>query len=121
MVEYIHNDLNATYAALADPSRRAILSRLRAGELRVTQIYEPFDISLNAVSKHLKTLEKAGLVRRSIRGRDHYFELIAEPLMEASDWIESYRTFWELRLNALESFLENQQEKPQRDEMYGKP
>ncbi len=71
----------------------------------MTEISEPFDISLNAVSKHLKMLERAGLVRRSIRGRDHYFELNGGPLVEASNWIERCRSFWEQRLDTLQSFL----------------
>jgi DNA-binding transcriptional ArsR family regulator len=97
--------LDTTYAALADPSRRAILVRLRDGELRVTDIAAPFAVSLSAVSKHLKVLERAGLVRRAVKGRDHYFRLDAEPLVEAAAWIEVYRSFWEERLDALESFL----------------
>ncbi len=105
MVEYTSELLDSTYAALADPSRRAILSRLRDGELRVTEIAAPFDVSLNAVSKHLKVLERAGLVSRSVRGRDHFFSMEPESLQDAANWIETYRTFWEGRLDDLESFL----------------
>ena len=108
MVESSPPTLDLTYAALADPSRRAILARLRDRELSVTEIAGPFDVSLNAVSKHLKVLEQAGLVHRTVKGRYHYLSLRAEPLLEASDWIEKYRDFWEHRLDALESFLVNQ-------------
>ncbi len=77
----------------------------------MTEIAEPFEISLNAVSKHLKVLERAGLIQRNVRGRDHYFDLNAEPLIEASNWIERYRDFWEQRLDALEAFLGNEKRK----------
>ena len=105
MVEYSPPRLDLTYAALSDPWRRAILDRLTGGRARVTEIAAPFDISLNAVSKHLKVLERAGLVTRTVTGRDHWLSLAAEPLMEASSWIETYRLFWERRLDALEGFL----------------
>ena len=105
MVESLTPPLDSTYAALADPSRRAILARLRHGQLRVTEIAEPFDISLNAVSKHLKVLEHAGLIRRTVRGRDHFLALEAGPLDQAAEWIESYRVFWEQRIDALDGFL----------------
>ena len=105
MVEYSPRRLDLTYAALSDPWRRAILTRLIAGRARVTEIAAPFDITLNAVSKHLKVLERAGLVTRTVAGRDHWLSLAAEPLMEASGWIETYRLFWERRLDALDSFL----------------
>ncbi len=108
MVEYTETHLNQTYAALADPTRRAILMRLAQGEARVTEIAEPFAMSLNAVSKHVRVLERAGLVRRRVQGRDHYLVLDAEPLRDASAWIDTYRQFWEARLDALESFLRQQ-------------
>ena len=105
MVEQMMLHLNTTYSALADSSRRAILSRLRDGELRVTEIAKPFDMSLNAVSKHLKVLEGAGLVRRTVKGRSHYLSLEAAPLADAADWIQTYQSFWERRVDALERFL----------------
>ncbi len=112
MVEYIDTQLNQTYAAIADPTRRAILARLMQGETRVTELAEPFAMSLNAVSKHVRVLERAGLVRRQVKGRDHYLTLEAEPLRAASAWIDTYRQFWEARLDALESFLQHQRQQP---------
>ncbi len=112
MVEYMDQHLNQTYAAIADPTRRAILMRLAQGEARVTDIAEPFAMSLNAVSKHVRVLERAGLVRRHVKGRDHYLALDAEPLRAASAWIDTYRQFWEERLDALESFLQQQSQEP---------
>lgn len=112
MVEYMDQHLDQTYAAIADPTRRAILMRLAQGEARVTDIAEPFAMSLNAVSKHVRVLERAGLVRRHVKGRDHYLALDAEPLRAASAWIDTYRQFWEERLDALESFLQQQSQEP---------
>ncbi len=108
MVEYMETHLNQIYTAIADPTRRAILARLTQGEARVTELAKPFSISLNAVSKHVRILEQAGLVRRQVRGRDHYLALEAEPLRAASAWIDTYRQFWEERLDALELFLRQQ-------------
>ena len=105
MVELKNVSLNQTYAAIADPTRRAILVRLMQSEARVTELAEPFDISLNAISKHLRVLERAQLVRRRIKGRDHYLSVNIEPLQEAAKWIETYQKFWEERVDALETFL----------------
>ena len=105
MVEYSVVRLSRTFGALADPTRRAILARLRTGSLRVTEIAAPFDMSLNAVSKHLKSLERARLVRREVRGREHYCSLEARPLSEAAEWRSVYRELWEKRLDALEQLL----------------
>ncbi len=105
MVEYNDAALDATLAAMADPTRRAILARLCEGEARVTEIAAPFDMSLNAVSKHVKVLEGAGLVRREVRGREHWLSFEGEPLNEAGAWIEHYRKFWEERLDGLAKFL----------------
>lgn len=99
--------LDTVYGALADPSRRAILSRLAdAGELRVTEVAEPFPLSLNAVSKHIKVLERSGLVRRRIDGRDHWLSLDPEPLAHAWAWLSIYQRFWESRLDTLDAFLQ---------------
>jgi DNA-binding transcriptional ArsR family regulator len=97
--------LDVVFAALSDPTRRGILSRLRDGHLRVTEIAAPLPISLAAASKHVKMLERAGLVTRDVRGRDHYIALNAGPLAEASEWVADHRAFWEARLNALSSYL----------------
>jgi len=97
--------LDQVYGALADPTRRAILTALADGEINVGSLAERFPISLNGVSKHVKVLERAGLVERTVQGREHRLRLNAEPLREASMWLEHYRTFWDTRLEALEAFL----------------
>jgi len=105
MVEYAETQLGLTYAAIADPTRRAILARLKRADARVTELAAPLAMSLNAVSKHIRVLERAGLVQREVQGRDHYLSLNAAPLMEAAMWLDTYCEFWEQRLDALESFL----------------
>ena len=102
--------LDQVYGALADPTRRAILGMLAEGDTNVGTLAERFPISLNGVSKHVKVLERAGLVERTINGREHRLRLNAGPLREASVWLEHYRTFWDARLAALEVFLLNQPE-----------
>lgn len=97
--------LDDTMLALADPTRRAILSRLAAGEARVTDLAAPFAMSLNAVSKHIRVLERATLVRRRRAGREHVLSLNPAPLDEAAAWIEQQRTFWNASLDALERAL----------------
>jgi DNA-binding transcriptional ArsR family regulator len=97
--------LDHVYGALADPTRREILAILADGETNVGSLAERFPISLNGVSKHVKVLERAGLVERTVQGREHRLRLNAEPLHEASEWLEHYRGFWETRLAALEEFL----------------
>ena len=98
--------LDRTFAALSDATRRAILARLSTGALTVGEIAEPFDISLAAVSKHVRVLERAGLIRREVQGREHRCSLEAGPLKDASHWTERYRAFWEGRLDALAKLLE---------------
>lgn len=105
MVEYATSQLDEVFGAVADPTRRAILARLATSEARVTEIAAAFPISLNATSKHIKVLERAGLVRRDIYGRDHVLSLNAEPMAGAAAWMEFYRGFWESRLSALEQFV----------------
>jgi DNA-binding transcriptional ArsR family regulator len=103
--------LSVTFSALADPTRRAILARLATGEASVTELAEPFDMSLPAISKHLKVLQHAGLITR---GRDAQFRpcrLAARPLKGAADWLEEYRIFWEQSLDRLESYLKELQAK----------
>lgn len=99
------NELDLVFGAVSDPTRRAILARLRQSEARVTEIAEKFPIALNSTSKHIKVLERAGLVRRDVRGREHFLALHAAPLKDAALWIEHYRQFWDERLDALEKLL----------------
>ena len=101
--------LSATFAALADPTRRAILSRLASGEATVTQLAEPFRMSLPAISKHLKVLERAGLVAQGREAQWRPRRLEPAPLKEVSDWVESYREIWEARLDRLDSYLKGLQ------------
>lgn len=105
MVKYYHEQLDHTFFALSDPTRRAILARLARGSSQVTDVAEQFDISLPAVSKHLKILEKAGLLKREKDGRIHNLSLIPEPLQEADEWLAFYRKFWEDRLDALADYI----------------
>ncbi|MCI0389902.1 MAG: metalloregulator ArsR/SmtB family transcription factor [Acidobacteria bacterium] len=105
MVNYSEAQLNLTYAAIADPTRRAILARLRREDARVKELAAPLDISLPAVSKHIRVLERAGLVVREVKGREHYISLNSAPLLDAAQWLDSHCEFWEQRLNALNSFL----------------
>jgi DNA-binding transcriptional ArsR family regulator len=110
--------LDATFIALADPTRRAILARLMSGEASVNELAEPFSISQPAVSKHLKILERAGLVSRSADGTRRPVKIEAAPMKEAADWLEKYRRFWEQSYKRLDALLEilqtpvNQSEKP---------
>jgi DNA-binding transcriptional ArsR family regulator len=99
------DSLSSTFAALADPTRRAILARLSSGEATVTDLAEPFDMSLPAVSKHLKVLERAGLIERRRRAQWPPARLDAGPLEEASDWLEDYRRFWEQSFDRLDEVL----------------
>ena len=103
--------LSTTFAALADPTRRAILARLSQGETSVTELAEPFDISLPAISKHLAVLERSGLIQRRRDARWRPCRLSAAPLKDASDWIEHYRRFWEESLDRLDDYLRELQGK----------
>ncbi len=105
MVKDCESQLDTTFAALADPTRRAILLRLRGQSLRVTEVAEPLPISLAATSKHVKVLEQAGLITRTVRGRDHWLTLNAGPLAKAAEWISAQQRFWEANLSVLSSFL----------------
>jgi DNA-binding transcriptional ArsR family regulator len=111
MGEYQSARLDGVFNALCDPTRRAILARLTDADARVTEIAGDFPISLNSISKHIRMLERAGLLRRSIVGRDHVLSLNAAPLAEAMAWIERYRRFWEDRLAALESYVTRRKRK----------
>ncbi|MPZ13065.1 MAG: metalloregulator ArsR/SmtB family transcription factor [Chloroflexi bacterium] len=98
--------LSTTFAALADPTRRAILARLAAGEASVTELAQPFDISLPAVSKHLKVLHRAGLIERGRQAQWRPSRLEAAPLREARDWLEGYRRFWDESFDRLAQIVE---------------
>ena len=101
----MHDQLSSTFAALADPTRRAILARLALGETSVTELAKPFEMSMPAVSKHLKVLERAGLIARAREAQWRPCRLEAGPLKEAASWIEEYRRFWEQSLDRLDAYL----------------
>jgi DNA-binding transcriptional ArsR family regulator len=105
------DDLTTVLDAISHPSRRAILQRLADGPARVTEIAAPFDMSLNAVSKHLKVLEGAGLVDREVQGRDHVIRFRGQPLRLVSDWVHEYQQFWTERLDRLETYFANKKGK----------
>jgi len=116
------NQLDATFAALADPTRRAILARLAGGEASVAELAEPFAISQPAISKHLKVLERAGLISRGRDAQRRPRRLEAEPLAEAAGWLEGYRRFWEgnfRRLDDLLDELKRENERPESTESRG--
>lgn len=113
--------LSATFAALADPTRRAILARLMDGETSVTALAEPFRMSLPAVSKHLKVLEKAGLVQRGREAQWRPCRLDAAPLRDITDWLEPYRRLWEARFDRLEAYLAELQSAPAASAPAGTP
>ena len=97
--------LDAVFAALADPTRRAIIERLSRSEARVTEVAEPFPMSLNAVSKHIRVLEASGVIERHKKGRDHILSINARSLDEVDGWIERTRRYWDERLDAMERLL----------------
>jgi DNA-binding transcriptional ArsR family regulator len=105
MVEQHSAVLDRVFGAVADPTRRAILVSLRRHPATITEIARLFPVSLNAVSKHVKVLERAGLVHRDVVGREHYCRVEVEPLRQATAWLEHYREFWEARLDALARHL----------------
>src|SRR5512145_2068674 len=105
------DQLSTTFAALADPTRRAILARLARGECSVTELAEPFDMSLPAVSKHLRVLERAGLIARRKDAQFRPCRIEAAPFEQIAEWLELYRTIWEKRLDRLEDYLKEIQTK----------
>jgi DNA-binding transcriptional ArsR family regulator len=111
MVEYQNAQLDAVFHAVADPTRRAILAKLTHADARVTDLAKDFPMSLNAVSKHLRVLEGATLVRRTVVGREHVLTLNAEAMAEAAGWMEHYRRFWEERLAALDTLMTERSKK----------
>ena len=108
------DQLSTTFAALADPTRRAILARLASGECSVTELAEPFDMSLPAVSKHLRVLERAGLIARGREAQWRPCRLEARPLKQVADWAERYRHVWEARLDRLDDYLHELKTKEKR-------
>ncbi|MCI0707076.1 MAG: metalloregulator ArsR/SmtB family transcription factor [Ignavibacteriae bacterium] len=106
MVKYSAKHLDGIFAALSDPTRRAIVERLSQGEASVTELAEPFDMSLPAISKHLRILEEAGLLLRRKEGRVHHIQLNSKPMKEALQWIEHYRQFWDDRLDSLVQYFD---------------
>ena len=110
------DQLSTTYAALADPTRRAILARLATGEASVTELAEPFEMSLPAVSKHLKVLERAGLIARGRAAQWRPCRLEAGPMKAAADWLEHYRRFWEESFDRLDEYLRELQTKEKEED-----
>ncbi len=106
MVKYQSDTLDHIFSALSDPTRRAILARLALGETTVSELAEPFDMSLPAVSKHLKVLEGVGLLVRERQGRLHLCQIDGAPMREAANWIGRYRRFWDTQLDSLADYLE---------------
>jgi DNA-binding transcriptional ArsR family regulator len=113
--------LSETFQALADPTRRAILARLTLGEISVNELAEPFAMSLPAVSKHLKVLERAGLISRSRDAQYRPCKLEAQTLKSVDEWLEAYRRFWELRLDRLGAYLQKLQQPKKSDSKNGAP
>ena len=107
----VTDELSATFAALADPTRRAILARLAGGEATVNELAEPFHLKLPTVSKHLKVLQRAGLIKQSRKAQWRPCRLVPAPLKDVADWVERYRRIWDERLNQLDAYLTELQEK----------
>jgi len=110
------DQLSVTFAALADPTRRAILAHLAKGEASVSELAKPFEMSLPAISKHLKVLERAGLITRGREAQWRPCQIKAESLKDVADWLENYRCFWEQNLDRLEDYLQELQTKEKQDE-----
>jgi DNA-binding transcriptional ArsR family regulator len=107
----MQDQISSTFSALADPTRRAILARLALGETSVTDLAAPFEVSMPAISRHLKVLEKAGLIARGREAQWRPCKLKAEPLKQAADWLDDYRRFWEESFDRLEAYLQEIQAK----------
>jgi DNA-binding transcriptional ArsR family regulator len=121
MVEQQGPQLDVVFHALGDATRRRMLRDLSLGERTVSQLAEPFDMSLAAASKHIKALEGAGLIRREVRGRTHICRLDATPLSEANQWLQFYERFWNSRLDELERLLRNGKTRVTHNKRKGKP
>jgi DNA-binding transcriptional ArsR family regulator len=114
MANNMDDQITSTFAALADPTRRAILARLSLGETSVTELAAPFEMSMPAVSRHLKVLERAGLISRGREAQWRPCKLNPKPLKEAAEWLEEYRQFWEQSFDRLEEYLKTMQAKEKR-------
>ena len=114
------DSLSATFAALADPTRRAILGRLAKGEKSVTELAEPFDISMPAISKHLKVLERAGLIARGREAQWRPCRLEAKPLKDVANWVEHYRKFWDESFDRLDAYLKELQAKEAKEKKHAR-
>lgn len=110
----VQQQLDAIFHALSDTTRRALLRRLAGGERRIGDLAEPFDMSFNAVSKHVKVLEEAGLITRRIEGRAHVCSLAPQPLRAADEWLRFYESFWSVRFDALDQMFKAQNEAAQK-------
>ena len=121
MVEYLQaGELDRVFAALADPTRRTILKTLSRHPATINEIAKPFPVSLNAISKHVMVLERAGLVRREIKGREHHCRIEPNSLREASAWMDYYRQFWEQRMDALEIYVAKKYKALKKGKVHGK-
>lgn len=110
MVNYSNKTLDDTFSALASPIRRGMLERLSQGWATVSQLAEPYDVSAPAISKHLRILERTGLIERRKIGRVHYLRLIPQPIQEATEWLNFYKQFWEAQFDSLADFLAQEDE-----------
>jgi DNA-binding transcriptional ArsR family regulator len=121
MVEYQQAaELNRVFSALSDPTRRAILQALTKRPATINEIAQPFPFSLNAISKHVMVLERAGLLHREIKGREHYCSIDPRPLGDANHWLEHYRQFWELRMDALQIYVARKFKAAKKGRKHGK-
>jgi DNA-binding transcriptional ArsR family regulator len=112
MVQYhVASNIDSVTAAISDPTRRAIMERLARGPARISDVAEPFSMSLTGFCKHVRVLERAGLVRRTRHGRDNTLKLVPEPLRDVAKWILKYEQFWNTRLDRLEEFFMKHKEK----------
>jgi DNA-binding transcriptional ArsR family regulator len=121
MVEYSQASLDRVFSAVSDATRRTILETLAKEPATITEIATPFDVSLNAVSKHVMVLERAGLIRREIHGREHLCWLEPQPLREATAWLDHYRQFWNVRLDALEKYVARRAKTKKKGETHARP
>jgi DNA-binding transcriptional ArsR family regulator len=120
MVEYSTAALDRVFSAVSDATRRAILETLAKKPATITEIATPFSVSLNAVSKHIMVLERAGLIRREVHGREHLCSLEPQPLREATAWLEEYRRFWNVRLDALEQYVARKAKTKKKGELHAR-